>query len=278
MLSWSLVSFTLLTQSAIGLVWVRVVGRWFGAGEQAAFVTFPMLLALVLTALGLYAALAHLTKPRLAPHAMRNIAASWLSREVLLVQAFAGAVALTILLALLATTSGLVIMETAACLLGGAALFAMTRAYLLKTVPVWNSPATPLAFAGSALLLGGALGVVLTTVTATEPPGLSPALVAAGIGIAAGLLLGLAAISAALTAEQATQGQTWYEPVNEPLSTAQALTLRMGLNLAGLGAFSAAIGGSGSAWLWSCLALACLAAGEVLGRWRFYLAYRRVGL
>jgi DMSO reductase anchor subunit len=213
----------------------------------------------------------------LAPIALRNLAASWLSREVLLVLAFAGAVALTILLNLMAITSGLVIMEAAACLLGGAALFAMTRAYLLKTVPVWNSPATPLAFAGSALLLGGALGVVLTTFTATEPPALSPALVAAGISIVVGLLLGLAAISAAVTAEQATQGQTWYEPAKEPLSTAQTLALRMGLNLAGLGAL-AAIGGSGPAWMWSCLAFACLAAGEVLGRWRFYVAYRRVGL
>jgi anaerobic dimethyl sulfoxide reductase subunit C (anchor subunit) len=206
------VSFTLLTQSAIGLVWVRVLGRWFGAGEQAAVLTFPMLLALILTGLGLCAALAHLAKPRLASHALRNIAASWLSREVLLVQVFAGTVALTILLELLDITSGLVIMEAAACLLGGAALFAMTQAYLLKTVPVWNSPATPLEFAGSALLLGGALGVVLTTFTATERPGLSPAMVAAGIAILAGLLLELAAISAAVTAEQATQGQTWYEP------------------------------------------------------------------
>jgi DMSO reductase anchor subunit len=275
--NWSLVSFTLLIQSAIGLVWVRVLGRWFGHGEQAAFVTFPMLLALVLTGLGLYAALAHLARPRLAPNALRNIAASWLSREVLLVQAFAGAVALTILLGLLAFTSGLVIMEAAACLMGGAALFAMTRAYRLKTVPVWNSPATPLAFTGSALLLGGALGVVLTTFTATERPGLSPALIAAGIGILVELVLVLAAISAAMTAEQAAQSQTWYEPAKGRLSTAQTLTLRMVFNLAGLGAL-AAMGGIGPAWFWSCLALACLAGGEVLGRWRFYLAYRRVGL
>ena len=40
----------------------------------------------------------------------------------------------------------------------------------------------------------------------------------------------------------------------------------------------AAMGGSGPARLWSCLALACLAAGEVLGRWRFYGVYGPVGL
>ena len=99
------------------------MGRWFGTGEQAAFMIWPMLLALVLIGLGLYAALAHLAKPRLAPNALRNLAASWLSREVVLVQAFAGAVALTILPALLVAAAGLVIVEAAACLLGGAALF-----------------------------------------------------------------------------------------------------------------------------------------------------------
>jgi DMSO reductase anchor subunit len=139
--NWSLVCFTLFTQSAIGLVWVSVMGRWFGGGTRVSFSIWPMSIALTLTGFGLYAALAHLAKPRLAPHALRNLTASWLSREVLLVQAFAGAVALLILISLLDASSGLVILEATACLLGGAALFAMTRVYLLKTVPVWNSPA-----------------------------------------------------------------------------------------------------------------------------------------
>ena len=168
--NWSLVCFTLFTQSAIGLVWVSVTGRWFGGGTRADFSIWPMSIALSLTGLGLYAALAHLAKPRLAPQALRNLTASWLSREVLLVQAFAGTVALSILISLLNASSGLLILEAAACLLGGAALFAMTRVYLLKTVPVWNSPATLLEFAGSAMLLGGALGAVLTALGATHQP------------------------------------------------------------------------------------------------------------
>jgi len=89
--NWSLVCFTLFTQSAIGLVWVSVMGRWFGGGTRADFTIWPISIALSLTGLGLYAALAHLTKPRLAPNALRNLTSSWLSREVLLVQAFAGA-------------------------------------------------------------------------------------------------------------------------------------------------------------------------------------------
>jgi anaerobic dimethyl sulfoxide reductase subunit C (anchor subunit) len=276
--NWSLVCFTLLTQSAVGLVWVSVTGRWFGGGTQADFSIRPMSIALTLTGLGLYAALAHLAKPRLAPNALRNLTASWLSREVLLVQAFAGALALLIFISLLEVSPGLVILETVACLLGGAALFAMARVYLLKTVPVWNSPATLLEFAGSAMLLGGALGAVLTVFGATDQPGKSPAFIAAAIGILLGLILKLTAISPSLAAEQAARDQTWYEPTVAHLSTARALTLRMGLNLGGLVMILAAMSGSGPTWLWSCLCLACLGTAEVVGRQRFYKAYRRLGL
>ena len=276
--NWSLVWFTLFTQSAIGLVWVSVAERWFSGGTQADFSIWPMSIALTLTGLGLYAALAHLAKPRLAPNALRNLTASWLSREVLLVQAFAGAVALLIFISLLEASPGLVILETTACLLGGAALFAMTRVYLLKTVPVWNSSATILEFAGSAMLLGGALGAVLTVFGATDQPGKSPALIAAAIGILLGLILKLTAISPSLTAEQAARDQTWYEPTVAPLSNGRALTVRMGLNLAGLALILATMSGSGPTWLWSCLSLACLGTAEVVGRQRFYKAYRRLGL
>jgi DMSO reductase anchor subunit len=276
--NWSLVCFTLFTQSAIGLVWVRVMGRWFGGGTRADYSIWPMIIALTLIGLGLYAALAHLAKPRLAPYALRNLAASWLSREVLLVQTFAGALALLILSSLLDASSGLAILETAACLLGGTALFAMTRVYLLKTVPVWNSAATLLEFAGSAMLMGGALGAVLTAFETTDQSGCSPALIAAGIGILLGLILKLTAISPALAAERDARSQTWYEPTVAPLSTGRALTLRIGLNLAGLGLILAAMSGTGPTWLWSCLSLTCLGTGEVVGRHRFYKAYRRLGL
>ena len=95
-----------------------------------------------------------------------------------------------------------------------------------------------------------------------------------------GLVLKLLAISPALAAEQAAQAQTWYAPRSAFLSTGQLLTLRMALNLAGLGLTLTAVGGSAPGWAWLrlCLALACLAAGEVLGRWRFYRNYGRVGL
>jgi DMSO reductase anchor subunit len=276
--SWSLVCFTLFTQSAIGLVWVSVIGRWFGTGARADFSIRLLLIALILTAVGLCAALAHLAKPRLAPHALRNLAVSWLSREVLVVQAFAGAVALSILLALLNAPLWLALLEAAACLLGATALFAMTRVYLIRTVPVWNTPATPLEFAGSALLLGGIMGAVITVLGTALESGWNPTLIAAGIGILIGLVLKLAAITPALTAERSSRAQTWYATTDEPLSAGLTLVIRIGLNISGVLLILIAINGPGPAWLWSCFSLVCLGTGEIAGRRRFYKAYRRVGL
>ena len=276
--NWSLVSFTLFTQSAIGLVWISVIGRWFDPRYQTEFIIRPMFTALVLTGLGLCAALAHLARPRLAPHALRNFKVSWLSREVLLVQTFAGALFLLILLALLNAPLWLTLLECAACLLGGAALFVMTRVYLLKTVPVWNSPATIMEFAGSALLLGGALGAVFSIPSATFQFGWSPAFVVAGIGIALGLILKFASISPALAAEQTARIQTWYESTAVSLSTGRIMAIRIGLYIIGLLLILAAISGSGPIWLWSCTSLVCFGTGEIVGRRRFYKSYRRLGL
>ena len=276
--NWSLVCFTLFTQSAIGLVWVRAMGRWFNAGAPVEYIIWPIFIALMLTGLGLSAALAHLAKPRLAPNALRNLNASWLSREVLLVQAFAGAVALVILTSLLDAAPGRVILEGAACLLGGAALFAMTKVYLLKTVPVWNSPATPLEFAGSALLLGGALSAMFLVLGNTDQPGWSPDHISVGIGIMLGLFLKLMAIPSALASEHVARAQTWYEPTASSLSTGWLLTVRIGLNLVGLILILVAMSVSSPKWLWACLSLVCFVTGEVVGRLRFYEAYRRLGL
>jgi anaerobic dimethyl sulfoxide reductase subunit C (anchor subunit) len=276
--NWSLVCFTLFTQSAIGLVWVSVIGHWFGAGVRADFTLRPLLIALILTGVGLCAALAHLARPRLAPHALRNLAVSWLSREVVLVQTFAGAVVLSIVLMLLNASIWLAILEAAACLLGAAVLFAMARVYLLRTVPVWYSPATPLEFTGSAMLLGGVLGAVLMVPGATLQSGWNLTHIAAGVVIMIGLMLKLAAISPALTAEKASRAQAWYETTDQSFSASWTLAIRIGLNICGVLLILIALNGAVPAWVWSCLSLVCIGTAEIIGRRRFYKAYQRLGL
>ena len=160
MTSSSLVLFTLLTQAAVGLVWLGIMGHWLGGDLDKDMPVSALILALGLTGLGILAALAHLATPQRAPHALRNPAASWLSREVLLIPMFAAVLFLVITVARWRSSSTLPVLEFATLLLGGASLWAMTGVYLLKTVPAWYTPATPLEFIGSALLLGGALSMV----------------------------------------------------------------------------------------------------------------------
>ena len=278
MRNWSLVFFTLFTQSAVGIVWVNVLSRWFGENRTGGLSSLPMIAAFVVSGSGLLMALVHLAKPRLAPHILRNLGFSWLSREVLLVQAFVGAVALLVLLSLLDVSGGMVVLETAVCLLGGAALFAMTRVYMLKTVPVWNSPATCLEFAGSAALLGGALSFVLSALEGTTHFCWSTVVVISGVAIVSGLALKIAAISPARAAEKAAGDQSWYETAATPLSTGTLLTARLVLFLIGSIMVMAALSLTGPAWLWAALGLACFSTGEVLGRQHFYRSYRRIGL
>jgi len=274
----SLVWFTLFVQSAVGLVWVGIAGNRFAGTTQAGLFMGSMVLALVLTGLGLSAALTHLSRPRRAPHALRNLAASWLSREVLLVQSFAGVVALIILSILLDISSGRMALEIAACLLGGAVLFAMTRVYLLKTVPLWNSAATPMEFVGTVLLLGGSWGALCAPFGATAPSTSTPAMMVSAASVLLGLILKFTAISPALAAEKAARARTWYPSTATSLSTGQMLAVRAGLNLAGLVLILIIMGGSGPAWLWSSLCLICFGTAEVMGRLRFYNAYSRIGL
>jgi len=275
--NWSLVCFTLSAQGAVGLVWVGALGRWFAGEERGDLPAWPMSLALALTALGLSVALTHLARPRLAPKALGNLAASWLSREILLVQVFA-ALVLTIVITPARASSALVVLEIAAGLLGAAALLAMTRVYLLETVPAWNSAATPLEFAGSAALLGGVLGAVLATFASGGQSGWNLQLVVPGSSTVLGLILKVAAISPGLAAEQAARVRTWYEPAAAHLPAGTVLAIRTGLGLAGLTMVLAASRGTSPPWIWSCMALVCVVIAEVAGRQRFYNTYRRLGL
>jgi hypothetical protein len=96
---------------------------------------------------------------------------------------------------------------------------------------MWYSPATPLEFTGSAMLLGGVLGAVLMVPGAMLQSGWNLTHIAAGVAIMMGLMLKLAAISPALTAEKASRAQTWYETTGQPLSAGWTLAIRIGLNI-----------------------------------------------
>lgn len=276
--NWSLVCFTLVTQGAIGLVWGSVAADWFVDGMQPDLTPLYMVVALSFTGIGLLTALAHLARPRLAPNALRNLSTSWLSREVVLVQIFTVTLALVILSLMSDTRSILILMEAVACLMGGGLLFAMTKVYLLKTVPEWNTLATPLEFTGTALLLGGSLGAMLTSFVINDSPTLSQALMVFGLCVLIGLMLKTIALAPALDADKEAREQTWYEPAAASLTAGRMLTIRMALNLFSLLMILAAISETCLNWVLSSICLICIAVAEILGRVRFYRVYRRIGL
>ena len=277
--NWSLVGFTLLVQASIGLTWLSVLGAWIAGVRTPGALLWPLSIALVLNGVGIIAATAHLSKPRLALHALRNLKLSWLSREIVLVQAFAGTQVALILSAFWGGQSLLWAGEALACLTGGLALCAMTRVYLIRTVPIWNTMATALEFVGSSLLLGGGFTALFTSLAAPVLATGGYSLPAAGMSIGLGLLLKLAAISPSLQAQAAARSQIRYAVEPAALSTGQLIATRTLLNLMGLSLILLLFTrGSEPAWLWACLSLACLTAGEVWGRWRFYAVYERVGL
>ena len=143
--NWSLVLFTLLSQSAVGLLWTIVFGDWLG---QPSEVTTPggYILVFLLTLSGLAAALGHLGSPRNALHAVHNLPTSWLSREISAIGSFSVSV-LLLLLAVQEQCFRLVsIIEALSCGLGFLALFTMARVYRIKSIPVWDSPPLPWIF------------------------------------------------------------------------------------------------------------------------------------
>lgn len=152
---WPLVVFTLLVQTAVGLLIVSELARLAGGAGSNRLLAPQDAASLLLGAAGLLVSFAHLGTPTHSPYAIFNLAHSWLSREILCTGLFLACVAaLTIARRMPAFQAFSGPLALLAGLAGAATLFAMTKVYAIVTVPAWNSPATLLNFAGSALLLG----------------------------------------------------------------------------------------------------------------------------
>ncbi len=232
---WSLVVFTVATQAAAGIC---ALGAVLGEPRPT--------LALVFLALGFGWATLHLGRPAGARFALANLHSSWLSRELLLGALFAAAV-----VAQLATGEEVVAWLAAA--LGLVFVLAVSRVYAIRTVPAWNTWATPVAFFGTALLLSAALlgqgPIALVT---------APALLLATYLHLSQLRRGDAAAvaSAAIVASQF-----------RGLFMLRVFGALVGAAIAMLPSLVATV-----------VASALLVASELLGRFLFYASHRRVGL
>ena len=170
MKKWSLIIFTILSQMAVGAFWVLMaVQRYFsarlGGSKPEDLIVFPLLITVAIMLLSLPVSLAHLGSPLIAFRAISNFRSSWLSREIIFALLFAlssgtytyalwgqfGSAALRLAVAGLAMVFAFML------------IYSMSRLYMLRTVPVWNTLFTPLSFYLTAVTLGGLMvGVILT--------------------------------------------------------------------------------------------------------------------
>lgn len=266
----SLVAFTLLVQSAMGSVWCLGVAQLLtGSTVQPEWHLFVALL-FVLAGLGF--STGHLGRPGVCFYALRNVRHSWLSREVAVNGVFAGVLAVTALTSYLSgSSSGCLVLV--ASVVGGLALYAMARAYRLRTVPSWNHAGTLLGFLGSALLLGG-LQFTLVSSVLMAGFGTSNSITGLDFSRHIGLLAALAGLVFRVQAEGTNRPQMANSEA--PFALSQPVLQSSGLVL---WAVSLVLkGGIGLHWTFLSLAAAGLVAGEIIHRVLFYYGYHRVGL
>jgi anaerobic dimethyl sulfoxide reductase subunit C (anchor subunit) len=279
----SLVAFTLLAQMALGAFWaLGAVYLWAARGTGMADRALPGIPALML--LAILASFFHLGAPRNAWRALANLPSSWLSREILFTLLFTAASGLVA--GLQWFQWGPVAMRDAlawvAALLGVALIISMANAYRLRTVPVWNTWATPASFFITACLLGGLAAGAMLALNSGIPLEVRGATLR-GIALGAILLVGLELVIVPLWVAGLATGQRPARRAAAKVTRQHSLIFKLRLALVLLAMAVAGIGLS--PWLegagigvTTVAAFGLVLASEVLSRLLFYEARVRHGL
>jgi formate dehydrogenase iron-sulfur subunit len=146
---WPLVVMLVLTQAAAGMFVAASIMLWSGLEAAVQPVNVTGFAALVA---GLVAVVFHLGQPLKAWRAFLGWRRSWLSREIIALNAFAGAV----LLAMVYRPA-----VFGAALLGLVAVFTSAMVYVDTQRPLWSARFTQPSFFGTTLLLGAALAAMV---------------------------------------------------------------------------------------------------------------------
>lgn len=264
---WPLILFTVLSQMTTGaFIGLWTVDLWTRNRYDTAAIDriiVPMLVVLVLL-LGMGSSMAalHLGNPQRAFRVIANAKSSWLSREMLAGGVFGGLMAVYTLersmrILPLPLRDGVALL---AGLFGFALVYSMSRLYMLRTVPSWNTWGTPVAFFITSFLLGGVF--IGAGITVLESPqsfqnDLLRAITLPVIGLA-GIQLGTAAIG--------------YRPPEHRMM----LLARFALVVIGMGIFALYAAHAQTSWTKSLVVLAAVLVfvAETVGRFLFYDSYR----
>ena len=301
---WALVVFTICAQMSVGAFVVLGVVHWFAARkagvDEADRLADRALLAIGPTlVLGMAASLLHLGNPFNGYLAVANLASSWLSREIVFGVLFAGAGAVFAFLQWSKRASARVrnAVGLMAAAIGLALVFSMGQVYLLRTVPVWNTVATPLMFFVTTFLLGslaiGAAFVANYRYLQRRNPGgwdAQAALLRGSlrwIAIVSIVLLGVEFVVLPMRVAYLAAGPA---PASQSAAIfvgqfSLLLVLRLALVFAGAGILGVFVYQNASSagrervmGNLTYVAFVLVLIGEVLGRFLFYATYVRVGI
>ncbi|MCT4717058.1 dimethyl sulfoxide reductase anchor subunit [Enterobacteriaceae bacterium H18W14] len=167
---WPLIVFTLLVQASVGLTVAMSLFLLSGRGtlpvhERRRYLLMPLLIATIAAAFGLTASTLHLGYPLNAFNALRHVASSWLSREIIFASLYLAALGLAALLALFFRKLSLVLL-LAACILGLVDVFCMGAIYVHSSVATWMHFNTWVMFYGATLSIGATAALLAFTVRA----------------------------------------------------------------------------------------------------------------
>ena len=276
----SLVFFTILSQWSVGIVICLLLLNVSGGAALADMATpgpaNSLWLALLLIVAATTASFLHLGNPSNAPKAIRNLARSWLSREILAIGLYSASLAATLLYGwrtgapypgyLLGVCSGT----------GLFLIWTMSRVYRIPTIPAWNSVYTPLGFTLTTLSLGSISCLVFAGSGVLAVDGRGSSFLAALLVIV--LLLELVASilqrRGLLAMDSGINGPEFDNSTWRRLFLVRLILLLVALLLVLPLVFSAGIGTP----LWLLAPMALLVVQELIGRAMFYGSYFRVGV
>jgi Tat-targeted selenate reductase subunit YnfH len=274
---WPLVLFTVLGQCVVGALIVSGLG-WFAMKDDAAArqrLVRSMFFLWLVMGLGFLASIMHLGSPMRAFNSLNRIGASGLSNEIAAGSVFFAVGGLWWLVAVLGKMPPALgkLWLLVSMVLGIVFVWAMTRVYLIDTVPTWYTGYTTLAFFITVLLSGPLFAALLlraSRVTFNGTLFASISVLALLISVAVIVLQGMSLATIHSSVQQASALVPDYASVQ---------VWRVVLVAAGLGC-------------WICplvrrkephvagllLGLILVLGGEIIGRGLFYGLHMTVGM
>ncbi len=186
---WPLALLLVLVQTSVGLATVELVMRALGVGGAAA--AGWLLAAIGAAAAGQVAAFFHVGRPLYAWRAVLGLRTSWMSREIVALGLYLGALSLHFALAVLApgfvpdlaagVPFGAGVTGAAAVAAGALGVTTSVMLYVVTGRPLWSARRTTLRFASTAFILGSGAGAAIALVTG------APVVVSLGLASAGAL-------------------------------------------------------------------------------------------